>query len=152
NPTPTPPPGDRFALVGFATVNALGQNGTTGGQDGPTVTVSSSSEFLDFISRPDPFIIQVNGMITVPSAMHNVASNKTIIGLGSNSGITGGGLNIGLPVDDNVTSPPPNAVRNVIIRNLIFTGAPDDAVNVQMFSHHVWIDHCDLSNGFDGLI
>ena len=21
-----------------------------------------------------------------------------------------------------------------------------------MFAHHVWIDHCDLSNGFDGLI
>ena len=59
------------------------------------MTVSSASEFLDFISRPEPFIIRVNGMITVPSAMHNVTSNKTILGLGGNSGITGGGLNIG---------------------------------------------------------
>jgi len=137
-------------LVGFATVNALGQNGTTGGQGGQTVTVSSAGEFLDFISRPEPFIIQVNGMITVPSAMHNVASNKTIIGLGGNSGITGGGLNIGLPIDDGVTSPPANAVHNIIIRNMIFTNSPDDDLNVQMFSHHVWIDHCDISNASDG--
>jgi pectate lyase len=43
-------------------------------------------------------------------------------------------------------------VHNVIIRNLVFTNAADDSINVQMFSHHVWIDHNDLSNGFDGLI
>jgi pectate lyase len=81
-----------------------------------------------------------------------VTSHKTIIGRGANSGITGGGLNIGGPVNEAPTPPPDGGVRNVIIRNLIFTGTPDDAINVQMFAHHVWIDHCDLSNGFDGLI
>src|SRR5262245_7804024 len=155
-PTPTPSPtrtrdpADRFAMAGFATVNALGQNGTTGGQGGQTVTVSSAGEFLDFISRPEPFIIRVNGMITVPAAMHNVASNKTILGLGGNSGITGGGLNIGSGIDDDVTTPPPNAVRNIIIRNMIFTNSPDDGINIQMFAHHIWIDHCDISNAVDG--
>jgi pectate lyase len=149
-PAPPDPPAE--GPIGFAAVNALGQNGTTGGAGGPVVTARTAGELLDYISRPGPYIIIVEGMITLPGPMHDVTSDKTIIGRGANSGVTGGGFNIGLPVDDNVTSPPPNAVHNIIIRNLIFTGTPDDGVNVQMFSHHVWIDHCDLSNGFDGLI
>jgi pectate lyase len=139
-------------IIGFASVNAWGQNGTTGGCGGPTVTVSTAGDFLAAIARPGQLIIQVNGMIALPGPMHDVTSDKTIVGLGANSGISGGGLNIGLPIDDAVTSPPANAVRNVIVRNLVFTGTVDDAINVQMFSHHVWIDHNDLSNGTDGLI
>ncbi len=42
--------------------------------------------------------------------MQKVASNKTIIGVGSSGRITGGGLNV-------------SNARNVIIRNLTFTGA-----------------------------
>ena len=84
--------------------------------------------------------------------MHDVTSDKTIVGIGANSGITGGGLNIGLPVDDASPRRRPNAVHNVIIRNLIFSGANDDSINVQMFSHHIWIDHNDLAQGFDGLV
>ncbi len=137
-PTPVPNPGD--TPVGFASVNALGQNGTTGGAGGPTVTVRTATELLDYIFRAGPYIIQVDGMITVPSAMHKVASDKTIIGLGANSGIRGGGLNL------------TNGVKNVIIRNMVFTGASDDSIVLQESVHHVWIDHCDLSNGYDGLI
>jgi pectate lyase len=55
-------------------------------------------------------------------------------------------------VDDDVTSPPANAVHNVIIRNLSITGATDDLINVQLFSHHIWIDHNDFSNGDDGAV
>ena len=43
-------------------------------------------------------------------------------------------------------------MHNVIIRNLTFRNATDDSINVQMFSHHVWIDHNDLAQGYDGLI
>jgi pectate lyase/pectin methylesterase-like acyl-CoA thioesterase len=140
------------APLGFAAVNALGQNGTTGGAGGQTVTVTTAAEFLAAIARPEPLIIRVVGMLTLPGPMHDVASHKTIVGVGANSGLSGGGLNIGLPANDNLTEPPPNAVKNVIIRNLRFTNLPDDAINLQMFTHHVWIDHCDFSNGFDGLI
>ena len=84
--------------------------------------------------------------------MHNVASDKTIIGVGGTAVLSGGGLNIGLPVDDAITSPPANAVHNIIIRNIHFTGATDDLINVQMFSHHVWIDHNEFSNGDDGAV
>ncbi|WP_327011185.1 right-handed parallel beta-helix repeat-containing protein [Dactylosporangium sp. NBC_01737] len=158
SPTPSQspePPGectDPPAVVGFAAVNAWGQNGTTGGCGGPTVTVSDAAAFLAAIARPGPLVIRVSGVITLPGPMHDVTSDKTIVGVGAASGLTGGGLNVGLPVDDAMTAPPANAVHNVIIRNLVFTGTPDDAVNVQMFSHHVWIDHNDLSHGYDGLV
>ncbi|GLY20394.1 hypothetical protein [Micromonospora sp. NBRC 101691] len=141
---------------GFATVNALGQNGTTGGAGGPVVTVTTAAQFLDYISRPGPYVVQVSGTINLPTGandgMHNVASDKTIVGLGANATLSGGGLNIGLPVDDDVTSPPANAVHNIIIRNVHITGATDDLINVQMFSHHIWIDHNEFSNGDDGAV
>jgi pectate lyase len=145
--TPQPPPG---GLVGYATLNALGQNGTTGGAGGPTVTVSSASAFISEIAAAGPRIIRVQGLLTVPSGMHEVSSDKTIIGVGSGSGISGGGLNIGLPIDDGITSPPANAVHNVIIRNMIFQNANDDSINVQMFTHHVWIDHNEFRPATDG--
>jgi pectate lyase len=149
---PTGPPLDPGAPpIGFASVNALGQNGTTGGAGGPTVTVGNATDFLTAISRSGPLNIRVNGMIALPGPMHDVMSDKTIVGVGASSGITGGGLNIGLPTSD-ATSPPAGAVHNVIVRNLNFRNTVDDAINVQMFSHHVWIDHNDLSTGYDGLI
>ena len=138
--------------VGFATVNAWGQNGTTGGAGGPTVEVDTASEVVSAIAAPGPLNICVRGMIALPGPMHNVASDKTIVGIGSSSGFTGGGLNIGLPIEDGVTSPPANAVHNVVVRNLVFRNWADDAINVQMFSHHVWLDHNDLAGGFDGAI
>jgi pectate lyase len=140
------------APEGFAGVDALGQSGTTGGAGGETVTVTTADDLIAAISAEGPRIVQVDGMIQLPAGMYDVSSDKTILGLGADSGISGGGLNIGLPIDDAVTSPPENAVHNVIVRNLTFTGASDDSINVQMFSHHIWIDHNDLSAGYDGLI
>ncbi|MFT7834866.1 fibronectin type III domain-containing protein [Saccharothrix sp. BKS2] len=137
--------------VGFASVNALGQNGTTGGAGGPEVTVTNATDFIANIKADGPRVVRVQGLITLPAGMYDVSSDKTIIGVGASSGITGGGLNVGLPVSE-VTSPPANAVHNVIIRNMVFRNANDDSINVQMFSHHVWIDHNDLSAGKDGLI
>jgi pectate lyase len=138
------------AADGFAAMSALGQNGTTGGAGGPTVTVDTATEFLAAIARQGPLVVAVDGLIDLPGPMHNVTSDKTIIGLGTDSGFTGGGLNIGLPADDSVTSPPANAVHNVIVQNLTFDDWADDAVNVQMFSHHVWIDHNTFVGGYDG--
>lgn len=141
---------------GFASVTALGQQGTTGGAGGAVVTATTTAQFLDYIARPEPLVVQVKGTITLPTGttdgMHRVASDKTVIGLGTDARLTGGGLTIGLPVDDRVTTPPANAVHNIIIRNLALTGATDDLINVQMFSHHIWIDHNDFSHGDDGAV
>ena len=149
DPTEEPPPGPN-AADGWASVNAWGQNGTSGGAAGPAVTVSTASAFLAAIARPGPLTVLVQGMITLPGPMHDVTSDKTITGVGPGSGLTGGGLNIGLPIDDAVTAPPANAVHNIIIRNLTFRDWPDDAINVQMFSHHIWIDHNTWTTGADG--
>ncbi|WDZ82777.1 pectate lyase family protein [Micromonospora cathayae] len=148
-PTPTGNPGPNVA-DGWASVDAWGQAGTTGGAGGPTVTVTTASQFVTEAASAGPKVIQVSGMIALPGPMHEVTSDKTIVGLGANSGFTGGGLNIGLPLSDAITSPPANAVHNVIIRNLNFRNWADDAINVQMFSHHVWIDHNTWTTGNDG--
>ncbi|GAA0462548.1 hypothetical protein Ade02nite_29100 [Paractinoplanes deccanensis] len=148
-PTPTtPPPAGTCRVTGTPTGFA---QGTTGGAGGPAVAVDTAAELLSAIATSGPLTVCVSGMITLPAGMYDVTSDKSIVGVGSTAGITGGGLNIGLPVSD-VTTPPANAVHNVIIQNLTFRGASDDSINVQMFSHHVWIDHNDLAQGYDGLI
>ncbi|MCO5973525.1 pectate lyase family protein [Actinoallomurus soli] len=119
--------------VGFASMNG----GTTGGAGGTTVTVTTASQLTDYASRSGSYIIKVNASISL-SSMTKVTSNKTIIGVGTAGKITGYGLNV-------------TNAKNVIIRNLTFTGSGDDAINVQ-YSTNVWIDHNDLSNAYDGLV
>ena len=126
--------GGQSGLVGWATVNGT----TTGGAGGPTVTVSNGAQLVAEMQASGPRVIQVSGTITL-SGMNDVASNKTIIGLGSNATIVGGGLDI-------------DGVSNVIIRNLTFRDWGDDAINVQDGSHHVWIDHNTFTNGNDGAV
>jgi len=130
------------APIGFASVNALGQNGTTGGAVGPTVTVTNSTDLAHYAGLNTPYTIQVAGRITFDD-MITVVANKTIVGVGSTAEISGGGLQMGS------TTRPGN---NVIVRNLRFTDASDDSVSVTNAAHHVWIDHNDFSAGFDGLL
>src|SRR5690606_11394687 len=119
---------------GWATVNG----NTTGGAGGPTITVSSASELIDAMQADGPAVIQISGMIAL-DGMEDVASDKTLIGVGSDSGITGGGLDI-------------DEASNVIIQNLNFRDWDDDAINVQDGSHHIFIDHNSFSNGSDGAV
>ncbi|MER6345186.1 pectate lyase [Streptomyces sp. NPDC001532] len=123
---------------GFASVPALGLSGTTGGAGGPVVTVTDAETFLDYCDRDEPYVIQVSGTLRITSKQ-GVRSNKTILGLGTDAEITGGGLDM-------------YRRQNVIIRNLRFTDAEDDSISIQQSSHHIWIDHCTFSTGADGLI
>jgi pectate lyase len=78
-----------------------------------------------------------------------VASNKTIIGIGDTAEIDQGGFRI-------IRS------SNVIIRNLTIgntykdddpDGKDQDWDGIQMdTADHIWIDHCDFHHGGDGLI
>ena len=61
--------------IGFASVNADGQNGTTGGAGGPTVTVSTSSALTSAVGQSGPLVVQVSGAIALSSDA-SVASNK----------------------------------------------------------------------------
>ncbi len=40
----------------------------------------------------------------------------------------------------------------MIVRNLLFTNAEDDAVNVGQESHHIWIDHNTFRGAVDGSV
>jgi pectate lyase len=123
---------------GFASVNALGQNGTTGGVGGPTVTVDTTEELLEAIDTVGPMVIQVSGTINIESKQ-GVRPNKTVVGVGSNPTINGGGLDF-------------YRSFNVIVRNITFTNAEDDAINVGQESHHIWIDHNTFVAPIDGSI
>ncbi|KOU66806.1 pectate lyase [Streptomyces sp. MMG1533] len=124
--------------TGFAAVDALGQNGTTGGAAGPTVTATTTQQFLDYIDTTSPLVIRVQGTIDITSKQ-GVRPNKTIIGVGSSAVINGGGLDF-------------YRSYNVIVRNIKFTDAEDDAVNVGQESHHIWIDHNEFVAPLDGAV
>jgi pectate lyase len=119
--------------VGYASLNG----GTKGGAS-TTVTVTTASALKSALSSSTSQTVKISGLISI-SGMYSVASNKTILGVGSASGVTGGGFTL-------------SGVKNVIIRNLVFKNASDDSINVESSSTNVWIDHNDLSNGYDGLI
>ena len=125
---------------GFASVNALGRNGTTGGAAGPTVTVTTGAALAQYAGANTPYTILVSGRITI-SDMVTVVADKSIIGIGSTAEITGGGLQMGS------TTRPGN---NVIVRNIRFSGAPDDSISITNSAHHVWIDHNEFLPAYDG--
>ncbi|MFH9041582.1 pectinesterase family protein [Streptomyces sp. NPDC017966] len=136
---------------GFASVDALGQNGTYGGRDGKTVTVRTQADLEKYATAAEPYVIVVAGTITMNPVGKEikVASDKTIVGSGTSGHIVGGGFFLG------------QGVHNVIIRNLTIRDAYQGVWNdkdhdydaIQMDgAHHVWIDHNDLRNMADGLI
>lgn len=120
--------------VGFVT---LGE-GITGGQGGKMVIVRSGEDFTKYVQAKEPYIIQVSGTIPM-SGMTIVESNKTIIGMGSTAAITGGGLRL-------------RASQNVIIRNISFSGSPDDLIGIDKSARNIWIDHNNFSDSYDGLV
>jgi pectate lyase len=127
--------------------------GTTGGAGGQTVTVTNQADLNRYVTAAEPYVIRVASTINIsPKGTElRVASNKTIVGVGTSGQIVGGGffLNVG--------------VRNVIIRNLTIrdTRMPDDDPGDDAYDYdaiqmdtadHVWIDHNRLSRMNDGLI
>ncbi|MFM9694423.1 pectate lyase family protein [Streptomyces europaeiscabiei] len=124
--------------TGFAAVDALGQNGTTGGAGGATVTATTTEQFLEYIDTVGPLVIRVQGTVDITSKQ-GVRPHKTIVGVGSSAVVNGGGLDF-------------YRSYNVIVRNLRFTGAEDDAVNVGQGSHHIWIDHNEFVAPLDGAV
>ena len=136
---------------GFASVNALGQNGTYGGRDGQIVTVKTLADLEKYATASQPYVIVVAATITMDPVGKEikVQSNKTIVGSGTSGQIVGGGFFLG------------SGVHNVIIRNLTIRDAYQGVWNdkehdfdaIQMDgAHHVWIDHNDLRHMADGLI
>ncbi|KAK2800723.1 hypothetical protein FQN50_008033 [Emmonsiellopsis sp. PD_5] len=132
---------------GFASLNG----GTYGGKGGRIVTASTFEQLKEYAAASEPLIIRVDGALTAEPKGHEVqiSSNKTIIGVGQTGRIVGGGFNI-------------KQERNIIIRNLQIgdTYIPEDyngktedwdAIQIDTGSN-IWIDHCKLARGADGLL
>ncbi|MFJ8362062.1 polysaccharide lyase family 1 protein [Streptomyces sp. NPDC093984] len=135
---PQPAGAAETAPVGFGA-------GTTGGGSTGAVTVSTLAAFKSAVTGGSAKVVRVSGLIAL-SGQVDVGSNTTILGVGSSSGFTGGGLRL-------------KKVSNVVIRNLnINKAVKTGAITVQA-STKVWIDHNTLSSDrdhgkdyYDGLV
>ncbi|MBN1346192.1 MAG: hypothetical protein JXQ73_26120, partial [Phycisphaerae bacterium] len=152
-------------MGGFAAMEKYGVPTTTGGAGGETVTVTDFAELQQYAESAATLIIQVSGTISAPGehGLIRVQSNKTLVGLGANAvlnkiTLSVNGFRVGetCNVEDYGSFTP---ASNVIIRNLEFTGLADfpddsdvdpDAIRVECYSHHVWIDHNTFQYGADG--
>ncbi|TYB66673.1 hypothetical protein FXF51_16365 [Nonomuraea sp. PA05] len=153
---PTSPGGGRTwpnNADGFAATSGNGLSTTTGGAAGTTVTVTNYADLVRYATAGAPYVIKVGGPITVTpyGTEIRVASNKTIVGVGTRGHIVNGGFFLG------------SGVSNVIIRNLTIRDTRmadddpgDDAYDydgIQMdTAHHIWIDHNHITRMNDGLI
>ena len=114
--------------------------GTTGGAGGSTVTVSSLSAFSSAATGTTPMIINVSGMINLgSSASFDIGSNKTIIGVGTNSGFIG---------DLRAKKQ-----TNIILQNLNFTnpsGVGDSDCITFTYTTRYVVTHCNIYQAPDG--
>lgn len=133
------------SVVGWASVADLGLEGTTGGDGGELVEVTTLADFAREAGVEGARVIVVNGVIGDGTRV-TIASNKTVLGA------VGAEVHGGLRVDGG---------SNVIVRNLKIVGnncsdSPGDcsggadAFSIGDGAHHVWVDHCDVSDGSDG--
>ncbi|MFC5058091.1 pectate lyase family protein, partial [Saccharothrix xinjiangensis] len=129
-----------------------GAAGTTGGAGGQTVTATTYADLVRYASATTPYTIRVDRAITVTpyGTEVKVASNKTIVGVGTAGQVVNGGFNL-------------TDASNVIIRNLTIRDTrmasddPDDKDfdydGIQMDnSRNIWIDHNTITRMNDGLI
>ncbi|MEE1754865.1 pectinesterase family protein [Streptomyces sp. SP18CS02] len=133
---------------GFASL----AGGTTGGRGGRVVTVRSQAELAAYAAAPEPYVIRVAGTIDVAPFGSDivVASDKTIVGVGTAGEIVHGELHL-RPGTHNVI------IRNLTIRDSYVEGDPDGKTSdfdaIQMDSaDHVWIDHNRFAHMGDGLL
>jgi pectate lyase len=111
-------------LVGFAA-------GTTGGGSGAGTVVTSCAALTTAAKAGG--VIKISGNLS-GCGIVKLASDTSVLGVGANSGLTDGGLQV-------------RKVSNVIIRNLKLFRAPQgkDLIDIDA-STKVWVDHCDLSS------
>jgi pectate lyase len=122
------PPTPTDELMGWASVQGMGLDTTTGGGNVTPITVNAS-DLSQYVSDTTPRVIYVTGQST---ASLEIGSNKTIIGLS--------GAQIGSCTFDGSS--------NVIMKNLYVTGGVD-TISVTGQSHHLWFDHLDISDSSD---
>ncbi|KAJ8693339.1 hypothetical protein PTI98_008343 [Pleurotus ostreatus] len=108
--------------------------GTTGGGNATPQTVTSCSALAAAVALEVPAVIYISGSLSGCDII-DIEADKTIIGVGANSGLTNGsGFRI-------------RRTGNVIIRNLKFHVSPEkkDLLSLDNATR-VWVDHCEFSS------
>ncbi|HEY2405430.1 MAG TPA: hypothetical protein VGI10_05495 [Polyangiaceae bacterium] len=143
NPCPsgTPAP-EQGGPIGFAAVDALDQGYTCGGLDAEPIVVTTEEEFEKALHNATPKVVHFD---TAFRGSFDIGSNTTIEG-GPHASIKG---HLELDGCSNVI------VKNVKIVGMNCTDAPmckngSDAITLSSEAHHIWFDHCDISDGSDG--
>ncbi|MFW5985026.1 MAG: RICIN domain-containing protein [Halanaerobiaceae bacterium] len=132
-----------FSMVGFATENG----GTTGGQNGETITVDNGNDLQQAISEKgsEPLTIYVEGTINSENSDYNKISVKdvsdvSILGKGNEGVFDGVGIKIW-------------RADNIIVRNLkihhVRADAGEDCIGIEGPANNIWIDHNELYNDYD---
>ena len=129
--------------VGFVNCNDLGDFGITGGGNGQVVHVATRAEFRKYCTGTTPYVIILDADLTGGGMQdlqdeQSIGSNKTIIGSGSGKAFNGICLDL-------------SGQHNVIFRNIKLQKGRTDGMSFRN-CHHIWVDHCDLSDSYDGLL
>ncbi len=133
----------QHGLTGFATYADLGLEGTTGGGAGTVVRVSTREALAKYAAGSTPYVIIIEndlegkGVNDVKDELE-IGSNKTIVGAGDGVTLKGICFNV-------------KNQQNIIIRNIAITKGKPDGMAFRN-THHVWVDHCDLSQCDDGML
>ncbi len=138
NPVPTDLPSTN--LVGWAAYA-----GVTGGTGGTETTVNTYAALRAACRAAGPIIIYVDGIL-VPNEDYCYIEgyDKTIVGVGTNSGLAGRGFRVG--------------GTNIILANMTFssTNSNADGITIDNSSHgtgrNVWVDHCTFYDCSDGSV
>jgi len=128
--------------IGWAAVEAMDVKGTTGGGDLPVEEVTDDGQLWELARSDQPHVIRIMRSM---SGSLDIASNKTIEGAP------------GVVFTGHVEL---SGSTNVILRHLKIVGynctdrSPckkgEDAMTIADGAHHIWLDHCDISDGSDG--
>ncbi len=141
-----PGKGDGRFPAGFASMDARGQNSTTGGAGGKIITITDAATLsttlrdlrTDHYPSHDPVILKLSGtlnrsgeeMIYVKDC-----KNVTIVGAGTDAKCVGFGFEVEIS-------------QNIIIRNIEFSNCPNDGIDIRdPETHHIWVDHCSFNDG-----
>jgi pectate lyase len=145
-------PPDASPLLGWASQAGNGATTTTGGGSATPTTVTNLAGLQAAVKGSTAAVVYVKGVMSTGTV--TVGSNKTIVGL------------CGAEIHGHVEM---GGSVNVILRNIKIVGyavgdcsldpsytssigcsSGDDAISVRSNAHHVWFDHCDISDGTDG--
>ena len=104
NDGPTPPRPD-FSPIGFAASNPIGTTTGGDGANSTTIRVSTPSQLTTAVAGDHPTTILLDPVTFNLTSRLQIGSNKSLVGTGANTTITGAGLTI-------------KSVSNVIVRNI----------------------------------